>query len=226
MSERAMEPEGEGGAAEAGKAAGPAPRETGRGTWVALGVAIAAFLLALASLGVNALLIGELLAVQSEGREVIDASLAALEQFDLGEFAFSYTFSETIAYAGTVPISETIAFPFQGTVPFQGSVPFRGTVPIAINIPLIGRQTVRVPVDTVVAVDTAVEVSTTVTVPVQMAFPFAVEMPVEMPIDLELSLDDQPQLTASLDLMRELLLDLRARLFEQPPALRPLHWPW
>jgi len=204
----------------------PVIQEPKRGVlWLLAALAIAALLIALVSLTANVLLIGELLAVQAEGREILDASIEALDTFSLGQFAFSYTFSDTIAYSGTVPISETVAFPFQGTVPFQGSVPFRGTVPVAINVPVLGRQTFRVPIDTTVYVDTAVEVSTTVTVPVEMAFPFAVEMPVQIPIDVALALDDQPQLLASLALTRDVLVDFRTRLFERVPSWRPPYWP-
>jgi hypothetical protein len=186
----------------------PVVQEPKRGVlWLLAALAIAALMIALVSLAANVLLIGELLAVQAEGREI------------------SYTFSDTIAYSGTVPISETVAFPFQGTVPFQGNVPFRGTVPVAINVPVLGRQTFRVPIDTTVYVDTAVEVSTTVTVPVEMTFPFAVEMPVQIPIDIALALDDQPQLLASLALTRDVLVDFRTRLFERVPSWRPPYWP-
>jgi hypothetical protein len=151
--------------------------------WVALALAAGAFLLAVFSLVVNGLLIQRLQATREDGRR--------------------------FAYSGTVPISQTVVFPFQGTVPFQGSVPFQGVVPVVINIPILGAQRINVPVNTNVYVDTSVDVSTSVTVPVQMAFPFDVEMPVTIPVDIALSLDEQPELRDLLSSIRAFLAELR-----------------
>lgn len=177
-------------------------RQGRAGMWILGTVAVVALLLALLSLGANGLLIRKLLETRAEGQQLLDASIAALDEARLGDVAFSYVYSDTIVYAGVVPISQTVAFPFQGDVPFQG------VVPVSFNLPVLGRQTVRVPIDT------SVYVSNTITVPVAFEFPFEVAMPVEIPIDVAFPLDEQPELTRTLSLIRELLVEFRSRIFE------------
>ncbi len=184
------------------------------GLVVAVAVAIAALLLASFSLVTNFLLVRELGAVRQETRTMLDEAIAALEAVTLGDVDFSYVFSDTVVYSGTIPLDETIVFPFEGTVPFQGAIPFEAVVPIAIDIPLLGRQVIRVPVNTTVNVDTAVDVSTTVTIPIAMDFPFHVEMPVEMPVELTISLDEQPALVGVLQQLREVLIQFRDRVLQ------------
>ncbi len=182
--------------------------------WILATVAVFSLLLALLSLAINALLIQRLLSTREAGREILDAAIVSLDEAAFGDFNFSYVFSDTIIYTGTVPISQTIRFPFQGSVPFQGNVPFRGMVPVVINVPVIGRQTFQVPVNTNVYVDTNVDVSTTVAIPVIMKFPFEVEMPVRIPVDLTISPDEQPALQDMLANIRATLMEFRARIFD------------
>jgi hypothetical protein len=189
-------------------------RRQGTGIWIVGVIALAALFVALFSLALNYFLIQELGAARQETRNLLDEAIVGLEGASLGDVAFSYVFSETIVYSGTIPISETIVFPFQGTVPFQGRVPFQGMVPISIDIPLLGRQVIRVPINTSVDVDTAVDVSTTVTIPVTMNFPFSIELPLELPVDVTLSLDEQPALTGVLQQLRDVLIELRDRVLQ------------
>jgi len=163
--------------------------------WV---VAVVGLLTALLSLGVNAVLIRELLNVRQEGQILLDEAIAELDQFSLEGLHIAYTFSDTIHYTGTIPISQTIDFPF------EGNVPFRGEVPIVINVPLLGNQTIRVPVDT------SVYVNTVIRVPVQMDFPFDVQMPIQLPIEMDFSSEDFPALGDLLGVFRELMLEVRA----------------
>jgi hypothetical protein len=185
-----------------------------RGGWILAAVAMAALLLALLSLAVNYLLVSELMAARQETRNMLDEAIESLSDATLGELAINYVFSDTIIYSGTMPVSETIVFPFEGTVPFQGRVPFQGVVPISFDVPLLGRQVIRVPIDTTVNVDTAVDVSTTVTIPLTMDFPFYIEIPVEMPVDLTISLDEQPAFSGVLQQLRETLIELRDRVLQ------------
>lgn len=163
--------------------------------WV---VAVVGLLTALLSLGVNAALIRELLNVRQEGQILLDEAIAELDQFSLEGLHIAYVFSDTIHYTGTIPISQTIDFPF------EGNVPFRGEVPIVINVPLLGNQTIRVPVDT------SVYVNTVIRVPVQMDFPFDVQMPIQLPIEMDFSSEDFPALGDLLGVFRELMLEVRA----------------
>lgn len=160
-------------------------------------LAVAGLLLAVLSIGVNAVLIRELLSTRQEGQRILDDAIVQLDQFTLDGLTVAYTFSQTIHYSGTIPISQTIDFPF------QGSVPFRGEVPIVINVPLLGNQTIRVPVDT------SVYVNTVIRVPVRMDFPFDVEMPVQLPIEFTLSAEDFPILGETIAVFRTLLQEFR-----------------
>jgi hypothetical protein len=189
-------------------------RRYGIGGWIVVAIALAALLLATFSLAINLLLIRELGMVREEARDILDEAIVGLEAATLGEVAFSYLFSDTIVYSGTIPVDETVVFPFQGTVPFQGRVPFQGVVPITIDIPLLGAQVIRVPINTSVNVDTAVDVSTTVTIPISMDFPFNIELPVEMPVDITISLDEQPALAGVLQQLQDILVDFRDRLLQ------------
>jgi hypothetical protein len=184
------------------------------GRWIVTAIALAALLLATFSLAINLLLIRELGMVREEARDILDEAIVGIEGATLGEVAFSYLFSDTIVYSGTIPVDETVVFPFQGTVPFQGRVPFQGVVPITIDIPLLGAQVIRVPINTSVNVDTAVDVSTTVTIPISMDFPFNIELPVEMPVDITISLDEQPALAGVLQQLQDILVDFRDRLLQ------------
>jgi len=168
--------------------------------WV---IAVVGLLTALLSLGVNAVLIRELLNVRQEGQVLLDEAIAELDQFSLEGLHIAYTFSDTIHYTGTIPISQTIDFPF------EGNVPFRGEVPIVINVPLLGSQTIRVPVDT------SVYVNTVIRVPVQMDFPFDVQMPIQLPIEMDFSSEDFPALGDLLGVFRELMLEVRALFWRQ-----------
>ncbi len=168
--------------------------------WV---VAVVGLLIALLSLAVNAVLVRELLNVRQEGHILIDQAIAEMDQFSLEGIHIAYTFSDTIHYTGTIPISQTIDFPF------EGNIPFRGEVPIVINVPLLGSQTIRVPVDT------SVYVNTVIRVPVQMDFPFDVQLPVQLPIEMDFSSEDFPALGDMIGVFRELLLEVRALFWRE-----------
>ncbi|MBN1922712.1 MAG: hypothetical protein JW892_15790 [Anaerolineae bacterium] len=168
--------------------------------WV---VAVVGLLTALLSLGINAVLIRELLGVRQEGQVLLEEAIAELDQFSLEGMHIAYTFSDTIHYSGTIPISQTIDFPF------EGNVPFRGEVPIVINVPLLGSQTIRVPVDT------SVYVNTVIRVPVRMDFPFDVQMPIQLPIEMDFSNEDFPALGEMVGVFRELLLEVRALFWRE-----------
>lgn len=168
--------------------------------WV---VAVVGLLTALLSLGINGVLIRELLGVRQEGQILIDEAIAELDQFSLEGLHIAYTFSDTIHYTGTIPISQTIDFPF------EGNVPFRGEVPIVIDVPLLGKQTIRVPVNT------SVYVNTVIRVPVQMDFPFDVQMPIQLPIEMDFSNEDLPAFGEMIGVFRELLLEVRALFWRE-----------
>ncbi len=94
-----------------------------------LAIAVGALLVAVFSLVVNGLLIQRLLAVREAGQGLVDAAIQEIDEASMGEVAFSYVFSDTVAYSGTVPISQTIQFPSRVRFPFRATCRFRAWSP-------------------------------------------------------------------------------------------------
>lgn len=137
------------------------------------------FFLSLFSLTLSGIMAYKLLKLREQAMGIVNESIELVDGLKNKGFTFTYHFSQTIHFAGDIPIHQKIDFPFKGTIPINTVV----KVPVELGFQTI---VISVPIDTEVYVDTVVPVDINKTIHVET------DVPVQMDIPITVNLKDTP----------------------------------
>lgn len=159
------------------RAAAPPPPPRARAPLALWTIASLALLVAAASLLGNLLMLQLLLERRAAVQSVLDEGTAMIEAAAAEGFSLDFPVSETIEFAGDIPIDQEFDFPIDTVVRINtvASVP--------INLGALGTINVDVPIDTSVPVKMSVPVHVQQTIHIETEVPIEMTVPVRLPAD-------------------------------------------
>lgn len=134
------------------------------------------WVISLASLLFNFLLIRELLEVRSAAGQAIADAAVIIEGFGGETFTYTFKLEDTLNIQTEIPVDETIPVVIDETLPIST------VVNVPINTPL-GSTSANVPINTTVPIELDVEVELEQTFEVQAAVPIDLEVPISLSVE-------------------------------------------
>jgi hypothetical protein len=194
------------------------------------------WLIAIASLVFNIVLVSQLFTIRNQARTGIEDAAIALESAEFPNLSFPVTIDETIPISLTVPFNDVFTVPISETIPVSLTIPFQDEVVVPINdviqlnnsitvdivIPILN-QTVPLPIP----INTNIPIVLDVVVPISQTIPIQTNIPINLMIDVPVSAEfpiqtDVPvQLTVPVNVPVE-ELGLAAMMSNIADALRSL----
>ena len=170
------------------------------------------FILVLASLALNGLIIWQLLMVQQRIQNVaaeagptiqesLDEIIIDLEKLEGAALEFD------IAVDQDFPVDTEIAFSDTVEVPIQMTVPISQTIETTVFLELVGG--VELPVDIAVPVNVEVPIDNTVVIPIERTIPISVTVPLKEDFLIEIDVAES-DLALQIARLREGLISLNA----------------
>jgi hypothetical protein len=135
----------------------------------------------------NLFLLLVLAKARSDLRNTIDEARSTLAVISQEPIEIPVVINQNIPINTTLPISQTIR------VPIDIDYPLSTVINTSFNIPVLGRQEIRLPIDTVIPVNLVYEAPIQETVHISMEFPLHLELPIviDIPSDFILLLDER-----------------------------------
>lgn len=135
------------------------------------------WLVALASLGLNAFIIYELLQVRTQAGVALGQAAQSIGVVKQSSITYTVPIDEEIPINLNVPVKFTV------NVPIKQDLAIDTTVDVPLDIPLLGTRVITVPIKTTVPVDLSVDIPVDKVVPINATIP----VKFDVPIDLQLS---------------------------------------
>lgn len=146
------------------------------------------WLLVIASLGLNAVLVAGLLRLQRQARVEVAAAAALVEAIEVEDVTLPVRVDETLVFSTTIPFADTFSVPINTTIPVDTEIAFDETitVPIEATIPVDTRVQVRVPVlgNVTIPIVADIPVDLDVDVPIQRDIPVEMDIPVDLVVEV------------------------------------------
>ncbi|MDX1664684.1 MAG: hypothetical protein R3272_12900 [Candidatus Promineifilaceae bacterium] len=145
------------------------------------------WLLMIASLGINAVLVAGLLRFRAQARQEVAAAAVLVESVELEDVILPVHVDETLVFSTTIPFEDTFRVPINASIP--------------VNTEILFDETITVPIETTIPVDTRVQVR----VPVlgNVTIPIVADIPVDLDVDVPIERDIPVQLDIPVDLVVE-----------------------
>lgn len=157
------------------------------------------WLLTLASLALNIVVIRSLIQVRGVALQAIDDTLSVLEQFRGESFAYTVIVDDSIPLDFDLPVDAEIP------VRINDNLPIDTVVAVPVNLGPFGVNNIDIPIQAMVPV------MLDVTVDIDQSFPIQAAIPVYLEVPIELTIDETP-LSDTIDDVQSRLLGLRAEL--------------
>ncbi len=136
-------------------------------------IAPLALVVALLSLGLNAVLLIRLNQARVGALDVLDRTSQRLDALSDVSFTHSVHVQQNLDVSGTLPFKQDF------TVPIKTTVPINTTAQVNVNTPL-GPVNVPVTINTSVPIDLEVPVTISQTVPYSLSVPVDLQVPIEI----------------------------------------------
>jgi hypothetical protein len=198
------------------------------------------WVIALASLIFNIVLISQLLVIREQTQAGIEEAANALDSAEFPNLSFPVTIDESLPISLTVPFNDVFTVPISETIAISLSIPFQDEVIVPINevvridnsitvdvvIPLINQtvplpipintnipivMNVVVPISQTIPIQTNIPINLEVEVPVSAEFPIQTEVPVQLTVPVNVPVENLG-LGAMMDSIAEALRGLARSL--------------